>query len=736
MPDPMDWLHTGVALQGGLALDAFAALGGHELAVGERLGPFAISGELGRGGMAIVYAAERADGEFAQQVAIKWMPGGAQGETAALLFRRERQILAELRHPHIARLLDGGRTVDGMLWFAMERVEGLRLDLHIAGGHADALTERLRLFRQICAALSFAHGRGLVHRDIKPANIAADADSSVKLLDFGVALLAEHDPESLRHAYTPGWASPEQLRGEATGPASDIYQLGLLLRWLIDVAPIAQPPLSRHRRSALDAIVEHALSHQPEQRYASVAELERDLDAWQQQRPLVAMRGSRRYRFALFLRRHALASALVTAALVLLVVLIAGFTWRLAAERDHAVAEAARANAARDFLVTLFRGADPTARKGLDLSARDLLNRGEARIGTDLADQPALRADLQESLASVYNYLAEHPRAEKLVQASLAATPADDPRQRLDRARRLLLLASIQTRATRPAEALIQTDAALATLAHVDGPQALELELGALNLRAMAFKHLERADDAADALQRLLARVDASRNAQEHRAYAADNLAHVREVQGRWSEALVQAGVAQQAFIALRGPDNPEPWAVAGYRAYLHYATRDFAAARSQYNEVLAAQQRLYEPHDRRITNTQTSLARVALRQGDVDAAEAFLNAALAECERQFGPTHVECALTWQLWGELRVRRGDHVTALRVLREAVALREGGANTGHRSLALAQLPLAAALCAQGSRDEGRRVLAQARDNLRVTPPAPLDVDSPAQLNHLS
>ena len=727
MSGRMDWLHTGVALQGGLARDAFAALGGHELAPGERLGPFAVGAEIGRGGMAIVYAAARADGEFEQQVAIKWMPGGAHGETAALLFLRERQILAELRHPHIARLLDGGRTADGMLWFAMERVEGLRLDHHIADGRAATLRERLRLFHQACAALAFAHGRGLVHRDIKPANIAVDADGSVKLLDFGVALLAEQDPASLIHAYTPGWASPEQLRGEPTGPASDIYQLGLLLRWLLAAAPLDGVRITRERRRELDTILAHALAERPEQRYASVAEFERDLDAWQLQRPLVAHRGGRGYRLGLFLRRHAFASAFAAFALASVVALSAGFTWRLAAERDRAVAQAERADAAREFLVSLFRGADPTARKGQDLSARDLLDRGEARIGNELATQPALRADLQESLASVYNYLAEHERAEKLVRAALESAPANDPHQRIDRARRMLLLADIHARAVRPADALAHTDEALALLAGEDSATALELELGALNLRAMAFKHLERADDAADALQRLLARVDASPKAQDHRAYAADNLAHVHEGQGRWNDALVQAGVAERAFLALRGPDHPEPWAVAAYRASLHYATRDLAAARSRYEQVLAAQQRLYEPQDRRIMNTRTSLARVALRQGDAEAASGLLQAALAECERQFGPDHVECPLTWQLQGELQLQRGDIEGAIQTLREAVALREGPANTGHRSLALAQIPLATALCAHADIAQGRRVIAMAAINLRTTSPAPLDGD---------
>lgn len=729
MTAPMDWLHTGVALQGGIARDVFAELGGRELQPGDRLGPFAISAELGRGGMSIVYAAERADGEFEQEVAIKWIAGGGESDQAAALFRRERQILASLRHPNIARLLDGGRTEDGMLWFAMERIEGLRLDHHLAAGRDASWNERLDLLRQICAALTFAHGRGLVHRDLKPGNIAVDADGSVKLLDFGIALWAEHNPDSLRQAYTPAWASPEQLRGEITGPASDIYQLGRLLRWLSGEAPTGATPILAapgRRRLELDAIVDRACADVPEARYGSVSEFKRDLGAWQQQRPVTAYGAGSGYRLRLFLRRNAIASALVAAALALLVVLSAGFTWRLQQERDHALAQAARANAAREFLVSLFRGADPTARQGLNLTARDLLDRGEARLDTELNDQPQLRADLQETLASVYNFLAEHERAGHLIRAALASTPDDDDdTTRLDRARRLLLLASVHNRARESTQAIEHTDAVLAELRGLQGPAALELELSALNARAMAYKYLQRSTEAAQALERLLSRVEASANASSHRAYAADNLAHLYELQGRWPQALEQAAVAEQAFLSLRGNDSPEPWAVASYRASLEYATGDLAAARSRYQDVLVAFERIYERNDRRLMNTRTALARVALAQDDVPAASTLIDTAWASCKEQFSGDHGQCPLTLQLRGELQARNGDAAAAIPTLREAVQLRQSEASPLPRAVALAQLALAQVLCRQRNVDEGRSLLAQAEQQLRATEAAPRD-----------
>lgn len=720
-----DWLRTGIALQGGIARDVFAETGARELASGDRLGPFAITGELGRGGMAIVYAAIRADGEFEQDVAIKWIAGLRVDDDSAALFRRERQILALLRHPHIARLLDGGRSEDGMLWFAMERVDGLRLDHHLAAGHAAGFDVRLALLRQVCAALAFAHGRGLVHRDLKPANIAVDGDGTVKLLDFGVAQLAGQDPDKLRSAHTPAWASPEQKRGESTGAASDIYQLGLLLQWLRKDAHGLPGGL---RARELDAIIDRACAQSPEARHESVAGFERDLAAWQRRHPVSAFAGGAGYRLRLFLRRHALATAAAIAASLALVTLSTGFAWRLKQERDFAVTQARRADAAREFLVSLFRGADPMARKGLGLTARDLLDRGEARIDTELSDQPELRADLQETLGSVYLYLAEYERAGKLLQASLDGMPADagDPRLTLDRVRRTLLLGSVYNRSRQSAKALEQSDIALALLATLTGPDALEHELGAMNARAMSFKNLGRSEDAVQALQHLLVRVDASPDAQRHRAYAADNLAHVQQIQGRWRDALAQAGVAEQAFLDLRGPDNPEPWAVARYRASLELATGDLASARQRYESVLAAQQRIHDPGDRRILNTRTGLAQVALAQGDVAGARPLLDEALAECRQLFGDEHRECAVTWQLHGERLLADGDVDAALPVLREALSLHERAATPSHRTIGLARLALAAALCGHDAADEGRALLADARRELHAAPPAPLDV----------
>ena len=217
------------------------------LAAGLRVGPYRIVEQLGRGGMAVVYLAER-DGK---RVALKV---NASNEARELL-RRERQILSELHHPHIARLLDGGTTDDGLVWFAMELVRGARIDVACRRlPHA----VRLRLFLDVCDAVQFVHQRGLVHRDLKPSNILVTEEGRVKLIDFGIAVFADERPLP---AFTPGWASPEQRQGDPISSASDIWQLGRLLALI----------------EGERAIVERATNEDPALRYSSAGELAADV---------------------------------------------------------------------------------------------------------------------------------------------------------------------------------------------------------------------------------------------------------------------------------------------------------------------------------------------------------------------------------------------------------------------------------------------------------------------------
>ena len=440
MSEPDPFLEPGGALRGALFARLLRTWAKQPAAVGQNIGPFRVVRELGQGGMGIVYLAERAEGGFEQCVALKLVRGSTQSPAVAELFRRERSLLAALDHPHIARLIDGGETGDGWLWFAMEHVEGLRIDRHVYERRL-TLPERLALFLQVCDAVAFAHRRLVVHRDIKPANILVTPDGWVKLLDFGIATLTGAGAAAA-HALTPGWASPEQIRGDTVTTASDIFQLGLLLHALVRIdgwqpqestalevtragmsGDVAAPDTRIAIADAdLAAIVARCLATDADARYASVSALRDDVCARLERRPVVARRGGPGYRFGRAVARH----PWVTVACAAVVVALASMGAMLAYQRDLARSAAAaeavqaeRARASLGFLSDLIGEAQPAVHQGHVPTVEDLLRKGSQRIANDQRMQPALRAELQATLGAIHIERGEFAQARALLETAV-----------------------------------------------------------------------------------------------------------------------------------------------------------------------------------------------------------------------------------------------------------------------------------------------------------------------------
>lgn len=413
------------------------------------VGPFRLLRQIGRGGMGVVYLAERRD-NFAQQVAIKLMPRFAADDAGHARFARERGLLAQLRHPHICSILDGGELADGTPWLAMEYLQGDSLCVWCET-HRATLETRIDLFLQLCGAVQYAHRNLVIHRDIKDSNVLVDEHGAAKLLDFGIAkALDAGNAHTAAHDlfFSPTTAAPEQIRGERGTVAVDIYALGALLhRLLSGVLPFEHergdrldlqravlervpprvsdalqlecetgraPPGLRaacvpaRLRGELDAIVAHCLRKRPDERYADVADLARDLQAWRTGHPLSISDRDRLYRMRKFIGRHR--NAALFAALALASVLIAlAVTLRqaelLRVERDQARAARAQSDADRDraraiaaFMRETFEQADPGRAKEDTLMARDLIERGKTRLHA-LDNQPQTQADLALMMA-------------------------------------------------------------------------------------------------------------------------------------------------------------------------------------------------------------------------------------------------------------------------------------------------------------------------------------------------
>lgn len=417
---------------------------------GDLVGPYRLVSLLGRGGMGDVWLADRADGELKRQVALK-LPRVTWGGALAERLRRERDILATLAHPHIARLYDTGVDAGGRPYLALEYVEGQPIDSYCLE-RGLSLDKRLGLLLQVAAAVAHAHARLVVHRDLKPSNILVTAEGEVRLLDFGIAKLLQDDlaaetqlTQLSGRPLTLDYASPEQIRGEPLGTASDVYSLGVVAYELlaeakpyqlkrqsaaaleeaiasVDVRPASvaatRPSACQALKGDLDAILNKALKKNPVERYATVDAFAQDIERHLANLPVQARPDALGYRARKFLRRNKLAAA-ASAAVTVAVVSGAGISlWQASVARDHARSatlqaelaknESRRAQAVQGFLLDIFRTnsdqqQDPLKARGT--TARELLDIGTARLDSSLQDAPEARVEVMETLGTMYYQL-------------------------------------------------------------------------------------------------------------------------------------------------------------------------------------------------------------------------------------------------------------------------------------------------------------------------------------------
>ncbi len=418
---------------------------------GERIGPYRLLDVIGSGGMGFVYLAERDDREFEQRVAIKTVGPTVASPTLLERFRQERQILANLDHPGIARLLDGGTTESGVPYLVMEYIEGESIVDYCAREELP-LNGRLDLFLKVCDALQYAHRQLVVHRDIKPSNILVTGDGLPKLLDFGVAKLLDTavDPALTRieaRILTPEYASPEQVRGERVTLSTDVWGLGVLLYELLsgsrpfraepgssDLLGLICETLPQHPSQAaslagdrirarqlvgdLDRIVMKAIRKEPERRYETVREFANDIRDFMSGRPVSARAPSWSYRTAKFFGRNRTAVTAAATAVIAALVLTVFHTLRLAEERDRANLAAREATEVSEFLAALFRGASPVTAQGEEVTAIDLLEQGSRRID-ELDAQPILKASLLRVIGDSYTQLGAYDSGRAHLETAL-----------------------------------------------------------------------------------------------------------------------------------------------------------------------------------------------------------------------------------------------------------------------------------------------------------------------------
>ena len=712
----------------------------------DRIGAYRVVREVGRGGMGIVYLAERVDGDFEQRVAVKLINGVYHDSRLHRRFLNERRILAGLQHPGIARLLDGGMTGDGRPYLVMEYVDGLTLTDY-ADLHRLDVRGRLRLFLEVCAAVQHAHQNLVIHRDLKPANILVSDDGRVHLLDFGIATLIDpafdgegHPPTRFdSQIMTPQYASPEQLRGESLTTASDIYALGVLLYELVcGVSPYRLEPgsaagiarligeqdperpsarvrrvphaaasrgtssehLARQLRGDLDGIVMMALRKEPQRRYASADMLRQDLERYLAGQPVIAHRGSRRYRAGKFLRRHRTETA---AGVIVMLTLVAGLVmaaWQgrtTARERDRAELALAESTGVTTFLIELFQSGDQ-GRESLSsgLAAIDLLNRG-ARRADQLAGQPLVHARLLDAVGQMFFHLGRLDEAQQKLERAVTIRRTTPGASGMDLAGSLIHLSWIH-RARRDydrarpllAEA-IEIRRRLLPAGHPDIGEALH-ELGRVTFGTEQERLFREALDHLGAMPPTA----------ERRISVLHMLSTNLRRQGRLADAVA---VNREALAEAERQFGPEHHVTGHAMIFLGDHVRDIerdaAAAEQFFRRGLELLTRHYGDHSVRLIHGLNSLAQLSSDR-DQDSAEALYRRALTIAASATGPDHPRVAEQLHLLAAELARQQRAVEAEPLARRALELTIETVGARHQTVATRRLPLVARVL-----DEQRR-----------------------------
>jgi serine/threonine-protein kinase len=663
----------------------------------DRVGPYRLFEKIGVGGMGVVYRAERADGHFEQEVAVKVMPRYFETAEREARFRAERQILASLSHPNIARLLDGGVTGAGHPYLVMECVEGQPITAYCAE-RALPLRERLRLLQTVGRAVHHAHKNLVVHRDLKPSNILVTEAGTVKLLDFGIAKLL--NPETApapppttragRFLMTPAYAAPEQVRGEDVTTDTDVYQLGVLAYELLTETrpyrvdsrrlseieravletrptrpsravsqagsnheakvPHSRAEWSRRLRGDLDDVVMTALRKEPERRYASAKALVDDLDRVLTNRPIRARPATLAYRVRKVIQRNRGVVLTSFVGVLLLAGITVVYTLQIQGERDRARAEAQKSEEVTSFLMDLFEASAPTEALGDTITARTLLNRGLERANA-LQDQPEIQAQMFDVVGQIHGRLGRYEESEAVLRRAVQVRTRVHGR-----------------RAPETVESREHLGVFLGDGGHYEAAERILRDV--LDLRETVLR-----DDA-------LSIADTKRR-----------LAYVLRRQGEYKDA---QHLLEQALAAVESRVGGQDEQTISIKSTLGVVLQNrgrYDAAESLYREVLEARRRQYEPPHPKLAMSTNSLASLLMNVGLLDEAEFLFQEALSMREDLFGPDHPKVALTLNNLGLVHRAQGDYEEAEAFFRRALSIRRTRLGDEHLSVAISLFSLA-------------------------------------------
>jgi eukaryotic-like serine/threonine-protein kinase len=722
---------------------------------------------LGEGGMGQVWLAEQTS-PVRRQVALKLIKAGMYDSTVVQRFRSERQSLAIMDHPAIAKVFDAGATPQGQPYFVMEYVAGLPITEY-CDQHKLNIAQRLQLFIQACEGVQHAHQKAIIHRDIKPANILVvevDGKPTARIIDFGLAKAIGHEPAE-PNAYTrfglflgtPGYMSPEQVDPTLhdIDTRTDVYSLGVVLYVLLTgLQPFATkrpdqpihellrklreedppspsvkvsadrdtltstaqargteaPQLLSLLRGDLDWIAMKALERDRIRRYATPLELAADLRRYLNHDPVMARPASAGYRLRKYARRHRLALG-VGAGLLLL---LAAFSVLQALELRRTTLERDRASRITDFMTGMFKVSDPSEARGNSVTAREILDKASKEIGTSLSQDPEVQSQMMFVMATTYSNLGLYARAHELAKGALDARLRQFGPNDRSTLQSMTQLGSILYQEGSFADAEKQSREALATERQLLGPEdPLTLDtMDHVGIDQLEQGHYEAGEEMLQQVVATDTRVLGRENPQTLRAMF--GLATALWLQGRNAESEVQYRELLGIERRVLGADHPETLRALGNLAMIVHTQGRWTEAEPLYREAVSTELRIVGPDNPQITNTMANLAALLAAEGRLDEAEKIYRDVLAIRLRLLGPENPSTLLSREDVAEQLLQQGRGAEAEAMQRDTLAIQLRVLGAEHPNALLSQSHLAGILIAEQKYADAEKV---ARASLDVS-----------------
>jgi len=697
---------------------------------GKNFGNYRAIKQIASGGMGSVYLAERADGVFEQKVALKVVKPGMNSHEIISRFEDERQILARLQHPNIARLLDGGISESGLPYFTMEYVEGKPITDYCDDKNL-TIEQRLELFKKVCEAVFYAHQNLVIHRDIKPSNILVKEDGTVKLLDFGIAKVFEEDEDQKSltrtgmRVMTPEYASPEQVRGEPVSTATDIYSLGLILYQLLTGCPPYEVPttsalemeriicltdpqkpstmitkmyssssgtkqnispefISSKRKTTirrlkkrisgdLDNICLMAIRKEPERRYSSIVQFINDIDNHLTGLPVIARKSTASYRTKKFIQRHKVGVVVIAVSVLIIGILTTFYTIQLAEERDRAQLEAEKSKKVSEFLSGIFKVSDPEQSRGETITARELLDNGVKKIESELSGQPEVMANMLGVTGNVYKSLGLYDNALVLLNRAYSIYDSllgsDSP----ETAKSLNDLAGLNFAMGNYESAIEKYSETVKKRKNIFGDESLETA-ESMNDLAMVLREEGDYNQSEMLLTNSLSIRKKLLNPESQEvAQSINNLALLKEDMGQYAESKKLFEESLKIKEKAYGKVHPSVTETIGNLAMLLQQMGEYEEATKLFNETLDIDKKLYGDVHPSISTDLYNIASNTALMGNLNEAEKLYSDVLELDKKLLGDEHPYIALDLNNLAGIHSDKGDYKKAEELYKKSLAL---------------------------------------------------------------